>query len=111
MQTLRTPRFIGLVGFIGLVRLVVECVGNARDVDRSQGSDPHRRCRASNLDAYAAHAEWDLGSIETGKLADLVVLSRDIMRALPVDILRTTVVRTIVAGRTVYSAPASSSSQ
>ncbi len=68
--------------------------------------------RAFTLDAaYAAHAERDLGSIEAGKLADFVVLSRDIMRALPVDILRTTVVRTIVAGRTVYSAPASSSSQ
>ena len=68
--------------------------------------------RAFTLDAaYAAHAERDLGSIEAGKLADFVVLSRDIMRALPMDILRTTVVRTIVAGRTVYSAPASSSSQ
>ncbi len=68
--------------------------------------------RAFTLDAaYAAHAERDLGSIEAGKLADFVVLSRDIMKALPVDILRTTVVRTIVAGRTVYSAPASSSSQ
>ncbi len=61
--------------------------------------------------AYAAHAEGDLGSIETGKLADFVVLSRDIMRAPPADILRTTVLRTIVAGRTVYSAPAPSSSR
>jgi cytosine/adenosine deaminase-related metal-dependent hydrolase len=111
VQTLRTPRFIGLVGFIGLVRLVVECVGNARDVDHSQGSDPYRRCRASNLDAYAADAEWDLGSIETGKLADLVVLSRDIMRAPPADILRPTVVRTVVDGRAVYSAPVPSSPQ
>ena len=59
--------------------------------------------------AYAAHAERDLGSIETGKLADFVVLSRDIMRAPPADILRTTVLRTIVAGRTVYPAPAPSS--
>jgi predicted amidohydrolase YtcJ len=61
--------------------------------------------------AYAAHAEQDLGSIEAGKLADFVMVSRDIMRAPPADILRTAVLRTIVAGRTVYSAPTRSSSK
>ena len=52
--------------------------------------------------AYAAHAERDLGSIEPGKLADFVVLSRDIMQVAPRDVLSTTVVRTVVGGRTVY---------
>ena len=52
--------------------------------------------------AYAAHAERDLGSIEPGKLADFVVLSRDIMQIAPRDVLSTTVVRTVVGGRTVY---------
>ena len=52
--------------------------------------------------AYAAHAERDLGSIEPGKLADFVVLSRDIMQVSPHDVLSTTVVRTVVGGRTVY---------
>jgi predicted amidohydrolase YtcJ len=52
--------------------------------------------------AFAAHAERDLGSIEPGKLADFVVLSRDIMRVEPHDVLSTTVVRTVVGGRTVY---------
>ena len=68
--------------------------------------------RGFTLDAaYAAFAEHDLGSIETGKLADFVVLSRDIMKAPPAEIPRTSIVRTIVAGRTVYSAAASSSSK
>jgi predicted amidohydrolase YtcJ len=68
--------------------------------------------RAFTIDAaYAAHTEQDLGSIKIGKLADFVVLSRDIMKVPPADILRTTIVRTIVAGRAVYSAPAASSSQ
>jgi predicted amidohydrolase YtcJ len=68
--------------------------------------------RAFTADAaYAAHAEQDLGTIEAGKLADFVVLSRDIMKTNPPDILRTAVVRTIVAGRTVYSAPSPSSSK
>jgi predicted amidohydrolase YtcJ len=52
--------------------------------------------------AYAAHAERDLGSIEPGKLADYVELSRDIMQVDPRDVLSTTVLRTVVGGRTVY---------
>jgi predicted amidohydrolase YtcJ len=55
--------------------------------------------------AYAAQAEHDLGSLEPGKLADFVVLSRDIMTAPPADILSTTVLETVVGGATVYSAP------
>jgi predicted amidohydrolase YtcJ len=52
--------------------------------------------------AFAAHAERDLGSIEPGKLADFVMLSRDIMRVDPRDVLSTVIVRTVVGGRTVY---------
>jgi predicted amidohydrolase YtcJ len=52
--------------------------------------------------AYAAHAEHDLGSIEPGKLADFVVLSRDIIQIDPHDVLSTTIVQTIVGDRTVY---------
>lgn len=56
--------------------------------------------------AFAAHAETRLGTLETGKLADLVVLSKDIMRVTPRDVLTTTVRMTIVGGEVVYnSAP------
>jgi predicted amidohydrolase YtcJ len=54
--------------------------------------------------AFAAHAEHELGSIEAGKLGDLVVLSRDIMKVPAREVLSTTVLRTMVAGRTVYQA-------
>jgi predicted amidohydrolase YtcJ len=54
--------------------------------------------------AFAAHAERDLGSIEAGKLADLVVLSADIMTIEPAAVLTTTVLRTMIAGETVYEA-------
>ena len=61
--------------------------------------------RAMTRDAaFAAHAEQDLGTIAPGKLADLVVLSADIMTMPPAQILRTRVLRTIVAGRTTYRA-------
>jgi predicted amidohydrolase YtcJ len=52
--------------------------------------------------AFAAHAESLSGSLEAGKLADLVVLSSDIMRVPPRDILQTTARLTIVGGEIVY---------
>jgi hypothetical protein len=56
--------------------------------------------------AYAAHAEHQLGSLEAGKLADLVVLSRDVMTVPEREILATTVLKTIIGGRIVYEASA-----
>ncbi len=52
--------------------------------------------------AYAAHLEHQLGTIEAGKLADLVVLSRDVMTVPPPDILTTEVVKTMIGGKWVY---------
>jgi predicted amidohydrolase YtcJ len=52
--------------------------------------------------AYAAHAEKDLGSLTVGKLADMLILSKDIMEVPPSEILTTTVTKTIIAGHTVY---------
>jgi predicted amidohydrolase YtcJ len=52
--------------------------------------------------AYAAHVEEQLGSLEPGKLADFVVLSRDIMRVPPKEILTTEVTLTVIGGEIVY---------
>ena len=53
--------------------------------------------------AYAGFEEKDRGSIEAGKLADLVVLSRDILAEKERDhIAETTVVYTVVGGKVVY---------
>jgi predicted amidohydrolase YtcJ len=52
--------------------------------------------------AFAAHAETLSGTLETGKLADLVVLSKDVMRVPAPEILMTTVRTTIVGGEIVY---------
>ena len=46
--------------------------------------------------AFASHAETLTGSLEAGKLADLVVLSKDIMRVPASEILQTNVRMTIV---------------
>jgi predicted amidohydrolase YtcJ len=52
--------------------------------------------------AYAAFQEDLLGSIKTGKLADITVLSRDIMTVPDEEILGTEVRLTIVGGRVLY---------
>ena len=56
--------------------------------------------------AAASYEEDRKGTISEGKLADLVVLSRDILRASASEIRETTVERTMLGGRTIYSAEA-----
>ena len=52
--------------------------------------------------AYAAFQEDEIGSLEPGKLADFVVLSRDIMSIPAAEILETEVVATYFDGGPVY---------
>ena len=54
--------------------------------------------------AYAAFAEDRLGSIEKGKLADLTVLSADILKIPAPQILETKAVMTVIGGEVVHSA-------
>jgi len=53
--------------------------------------------------AYSSGDDKIKGSIEEGKIADLVVLSNDIFRIPPKDILNTDVCYTILNGNIVYS--------
>src|SRR5258708_14979778 len=54
--------------------------------------------------AYAAFEEKLRGSIEVGKLADLTILSADIMKVPELDILKTRCVMTVIGGEIVYQA-------
>ena len=58
--------------------------------------------------SYAAFQEHLLGSLEKGKLADFVVLSKDIMNVDQHEIPTTVVEKTIVGGDVVYSRAQSS---
>ncbi|MCY3706235.1 MAG: amidohydrolase [Gammaproteobacteria bacterium] len=74
-------------------------------------SGQHRMTREEALEsytinnAYAAFEEHLKGSLTPGKLADIVVLSQDIMTIPEDDIPATEVVYTIVGGEVRYSGP------
>jgi predicted amidohydrolase YtcJ len=55
--------------------------------------------------AYAEFAENDKGALAAGKLADFVVLDRDLTKIAPPEILKTEVLRTVVGGKTVFEVP------
>lgn len=52
--------------------------------------------------AYAAFEVKDKGSLEPGKLADFVMLSRDIMKVPAAEILKTRVRMTVLGGKVVH---------
>jgi predicted amidohydrolase YtcJ len=55
--------------------------------------------------AYAAFEEQERGSLEPGKLADLTVLSADVMQIAEADIPNVRCLATIVGGEMVYQSP------
>jgi hypothetical protein len=55
--------------------------------------------------AFAGRREKTEGSIETGKLADLIVLDRNLFLIEPTEIGKTEVVLTMVGGKVVYESP------
>ncbi len=54
--------------------------------------------------AYAAFEEKDKGTLEVGKLADITVLSRDIMKLPKAQIPKTKCVMTVIGGEVAYTA-------
>jgi hypothetical protein len=55
--------------------------------------------------AYAEFSEGKKGELKVGEFADFIVLSDDLTKIQPAQYTKVKVLRTIVGGRTVYSAP------
>lgn len=55
--------------------------------------------------AYAAFEEGEKGTLEPGKLADLVVIDRDLFQLRPEEIRDAQVRMTVVGGLVVYERP------
>ena len=63
--------------------------------------------RAATINAaYELHQDEVTGSLEVGKLADLIVLDRNPLTVPAEDIAKIQVLETVVGGNTVYEAPA-----
>jgi predicted amidohydrolase YtcJ len=60
----------------------------------------------TRLAAYVGHSEASRGTLETGKLADIVVLSHAVDDVQPEDFREMRVDHTIIDGRLAYTAPA-----
>lgn len=56
--------------------------------------------------AFAGHFEKTEGSLEAGKVADLIILSQDLFKIEPTDVVKTEVMLTMVGGKVVYQSPA-----
>ncbi|HVW70629.1 MAG TPA: amidohydrolase family protein [Steroidobacteraceae bacterium] len=56
--------------------------------------------------AYELHEERNLGSLEVGKLADFIVLDRNLFKIPPQQIAAVKVLLTVVGGRVVYQGTA-----
>jgi hypothetical protein len=87
----------------GVYFAVTRKTKSGRLIGPDQKVDLVQALRAYTLHgAYASFEERIKGSIEAGKMADLVVLSRDILKTPPEEILEMTVDVTMVDGQIVY---------
>ncbi|MNE45035.1 N-substituted formamide deformylase precursor [compost metagenome] len=65
---------------------------------------PYQALRAVTIDAaWQAFEEKDKGSIEAGKLADLVILADNPLTVDPLELHNITVLQTIIGGRQIYA--------
>lgn len=55
--------------------------------------------------AYLGHWEKEIGSLEAGKSADMIVLDKNLFEVSPFDIAKTKVIWTLFKGREVYRDP------
>jgi len=85
----------GRIVAVGSDREIRELIGPATDVIDLDGA-------ATMGSAYVNHADHDTGSVEPGKLADLVVLDRDLLDRGSGAISEARVATTLVEGDVVY---------
>ena len=87
----------------GIAGCVTRTSMRGQVLDAGQGISVLDAVRAYTINgAYLEGKEDEKGSIEAGKLADFVVLDRDIFAVDPSEIVETRVLMTIVGGEVVY---------
>lgn len=88
---------------------IATCVNRVSSTGRQYGPEQripvNEALRAHTINAaYQNGQEQDLGSLESGKLADMIVIDADPLSCDPADLQNIKVLETIIGGRTVYKA-------
>ncbi len=90
---------------LGIYSLVTRRTDTGQSLDAAEAIDVWDAVKAYTLHgAYAGREEHLKGSLEPGKLADLIILDEDILTVDAERIPHLRVVRTMVGGRTVFAA-------
>lgn len=89
------------IGFEPILGMHAACY---RQLNKPESIEPLQalRCYTANA-AFANYREKELGKLEIGCFADFVVLSKDILKCSPEELLQTEVLKTIVNGEIVYN--------
>jgi predicted amidohydrolase YtcJ len=91
--------------WLGIYSMVTRKTSSGQVLYAPEGVTPVEAIRAYSIDgAYAAWEEDIKGTIEAGKLADLVVLDRDPLSIDPDDLNKVITLMTVIDGEIVYEA-------
>lgn len=91
--------------FLGMYAAVARKTSQGRSLGEKERIDRKSMLRMFTINgAYFAFNDHLIGSIEAGKLADMVVLSDDIYTVAEEDILNMSVKMTVIDGKIVYQA-------
>ena len=89
--------------WLGIYGMVTRRSSGGETLYAGEGCTPLEAIKAYTINgAYAAHEENIKGSIEEGKLADLVVVDRDPLTIEPLDLKNVETLMTVINGKVVY---------
>lgn len=89
--------------WLGIGTAVTRKTESGRDLNPGEALTREQAIRLYTINnAYLTHAEKEKGSLEAGKLADLIVTDRDVMACPAGEIRDTKVVLTVVGGKVVH---------
>jgi Predicted metal-dependent hydrolase with the TIM-barrel fold len=92
-------RYMGFEPVLG-----IHAAASSVNSNMDERISPYQALKSYTINAaYASSLEDKLGTIETGKYADMVVLSGDILNSSGGDIINTEVISTIINGEIVYN--------
>jgi predicted amidohydrolase YtcJ len=89
--------------WLGMATTLLRTTERGTDLGRDECLTREQAVRLYTINnAYLHHEEKTKGSLEPGKLGDLIVIDRDVLTCPAKDVARTKVLYTVVGGKVVY---------